>query len=717
VTGVALGADEVERYELSEPARWRFLSSRREFLALAGNGLAFACLLPKVALAGEQDPERRGADQEIAAWLHIGADGTATVYTGKVEVGQDVRTSLAQAVAEELRAPLASIRLVMGDTRVVPFDRGTFGSRSTPQMGAQLRRAAAAAREHLLRLAAERWGAGVEELVAVDGAVQGPARARLTYGELCAGQRFAAPVGDPELTPPEQWTVLGEPVAKVTAADMVTGRHAFTSDLRRDGMLHGKVLRPPHEGARLARCDVDAARALPGVIAVHDGEFAGVAALDELTATHALAALRPEWEEGERPAATSRALTDWLVEHPIEATDRGRGRGEAEVQGDVDAALRDATHRVEARYEIAYIAHAPLEPRAAVAEWSEDGKSLTVWTGTQRPFGVREELARAFRIDDGAVQVIVPDTGSGYGGKHTGEGAIEAARLARAAQRPVKLVWSREEEFRHAYFRPGGVIDVRAGATEGRIRAWEFHNWNSGAAAIECPYAPSADRRIEFHLARAPLRQGSYRGLAATANNFARESAIDELARACGAEPLAFRLANLEDERLRAVLAAAAERFAWEREMGPNRGYGIACGVEKGGRVATCAEIAFDPKERTVRVERLVVAFECGAVVNPDGLRNQIEGAAVMGLGGALFERVEFAGGEVHSDRFSRYRVPRFRDVPQIDVVLVDRRDLPSAGAGETPIIAIAPAIGNAIAAASGVRLHALPLLPEGRLG
>jgi isoquinoline 1-oxidoreductase len=341
-----------------------------------------------------------------------------------------------------------------------------------------------------------------------------------------------------------------------------------------------------------------------------------------------------------------------------------------------------------------------------------DGR-LTVWTGTQRPFGVRSELAEAFRMPEDRVRVIVPDTGSGYGGKHSGECAIEAARLARGAGRAVKLVWTREEEFRWAYFRPAGVIDVKSGTgADGRLLAWEMHNYNSGSSAIRTLYE-APHQHIEFHPGDSPLRQGSYRGLAATANHFARESHMDEIAAAIGLDPLELRLRNLEDQRLRAVLEAAADRFGWAKaKNGPGHGHGIAGGFEKGSYIATAAEVRAEPGG--VRIVRLVAAFECGAVVNPDQLRNQVEGSLVQGLGGALFEAVAFDRGRIQNATLAGYRVPRFSDSPPFDVVLLDRKDLPSAGAGETPIVAVAPAVAGAIFAATGRRLRSMPLVPNG---
>jgi isoquinoline 1-oxidoreductase len=345
-----------------------------------------------------------------------------------------------------------------------------------------------------------------------------------------------------------------------------------------------------------------------------------------------------------------------------------------------------------------------------VAEWT-DGK-LTVWTGTQRPFGVREELANEFKMPQDQVRVIMPDTGSGYGGKHTGECAIEAARLAKGCGKPVKLIWTREEEFTWAYLRPAGVIEISSMLDQtGALTYWEFHNYLSGPSALQTPYEVM-QKKEQFHEVESPLREGSYRGLAATANHFARESHMDDLAQALQMDPLAFRLKNLNNERLEAVLVAATDRFGWSNvKSSKTTGYGLACGVEKGGHVATCVQVAIGTS-RDVRVERVVTAWDCGAIVNPEHLKNQVEGAVVMGLGGALFEAIDFANGRILNSHLAQYRVPRFSDTPKIEVVLLDRKDIPSAGAGEIPIVGIAPAIGNAIFAATGVRIRSMPMLP-----
>jgi len=478
------------------------------------------------------------------------------------------------------------------------------------------------------------------------------------------------------------------------------------------------VLRPSGYRATLAALDASGAQRMAKVTVVHDGDFVGVVAPDPTTATRALGGIKAQWNSPAQISETE--LYDYLRGKGAIATSQsgeGGGRANSHETGSVESGMASADKKIESTYTVAYIQHAPLEPRAAVAEWN--GDKLTVWTGTQRPFAVRDELAQAFHLPEKNVRVIVPDTGSGYGGKHTGEAAVEAARLAKAAGKPLKLQWTREEEFTWAYFRPAGVIDVRAGArSDGTLVAWEFHNYNSGPAAINTFYNV-ANQKIQFHPASAPpLRQGSYRGLAATANHFARESAMDEIAHTIGMDPLQFRLKNISDPRLRAVFETAAKRFGWgQQKSSTTRGFGIAGGFEKGGYVATCAEVVVDLQSSAVRIARVVEAWDSGPVVNPNGLKNQIEGAIVQGIGGALFEDVHFANGRVLNPHFSSYRVPRFRDLPAIEVEIINRKDVPPSGAGETPIVGLAPAVANAIFAATGKRLRAMPLVPNGLPG
>lgn len=690
---------ELERYELREGPAYRFAADRREFLATLGGGLLVLLMAsPAEAQESGRGGRGRGSDtpQEVSAWLQVTQSGRVQVFTGKTEVGQNARTSLTQAVAEELRCSPDLITMVMADTDRTPYDMGTFGSRTTPTMSPQLRKAAAAAREMLLDLAAKEWQVPRSSLAVENGRVRNPAsKQTLTFAALAHGQALAKTISaDVALTPATEWKISGRDLAKVNGRAMVTGQHRYTRDMTLPNMLHGVVVRPSAYNSKLVSVDAKAAEAMPGVRVVRDGEFVGVTCEDSQDLAKAVAAVKAEWKTS--PQIDSSQLFAHLKSKEIEP---GRTMTEA----------NPSEVYLSATYTVPYIAHVPLETRAALAEW-RDGK-VTVWTGTQVPFGVRDELAEAFGIPKDRVRVIVPDTGSGYGGKHTGEAAVEAARLAKAVGRPVKLVWSREEEFTWAYLRPAGVIDIRSGAgKDGVITSWECHNYNSGPSGLKSPYNIPG-QQVQFHEADSPLRQGSYRGLAATANHFARECHMDELARKLGMEPLAFRLKNTSDPRLRAVMEAAADRFGWGKSRpAPGHGFGIAAGFEKGGYVACCAEVRLD-KSGALRVERVVEAFECGAVVNPQHLRNQIEGGVIMGLGGALFEAIDFANGRLKNPKLSLYRVPRFQDIPKIESVLVDRKDLPSAGSGETPIVAIAPAIANAIVDAAGPRIRALPLM------
>ena len=672
---------------------------RRGFLRSLGGGFLVLLALDNESVAQESGSSgRRGAQnlpEVVSAWLHIAPDGRITGFTGKVEVGQNIRTSLTQAIADELRCSHASVRLVMGDTGLTPWDAGTFGSRTTPTMAPQLRRMASTAREALIDEAAKQWSADRSRLQIADGYVnqQGSGK-RAAFGTLAAKIDWVHVVGQAEyVTPPSHWQVAGTNLPKVNAKEIVSGTHKYTSDHKVPGMLYGRVLRAPSFDAKLVSADTTAASKIPGVQVVRDGDFIGVAATDEQKAQKALLSINAKWEQ--KPQISARELFSYIEKS---------GSGAAPRQGE---------HALQSTYTVAYIAHVPLEPRAAVAEFQ--GDKLTVWTGTQRPFGVRGEVATALGLNEQQVRVLMPDAGSGYGGKHNGECAIEAARLAKGTRKPVKLIWSREEEFTWAYFRPAGVIQVSSALDkDGTLRAWDFHNFMSGPSGLQTPYEV-ADKSEQFHQVKSPLREGSYRGLASTANHFARECHMDELAAMLGMDPLAFRLKNLKNERLLAVLKAAAERFQWSsRKASASRGFGLSCGMEKGGYVASCAEISIGSGKQ-LRVDRVVTAWECGAIVNPEHLKNQVEGAVVMGLGGALFEAIDFANGRILNDRLSQYRVPRFSDVPKIELVLLDRRDIPSAGAGETPIVGIAPAIGNAIHSATGLRIRSMPMLPSFR--
>lgn len=663
--------------------------NRRDFFAVLGGGVLVMLVDDDDVYAQETGGSgrgRRAVPQTLNAWLHIGETGIVTVYSGKVEVGQNARTSLTQAVAEELHAPVASIRMMLGDTELTPFDNGTVGSQTTPQMWPVIRRAAAAARETLVDLASQKWMVERSAVQLADGRVTAGNRSA-GFGELTNGEKLTRTISaNVALAPAAEWKIAGTSVPKVNGPEIVTGAHKYTYDTKAPDMLYGKVLYPPSFGATLVSLDSAAAEALPGVKVMRDGDFVGVTAPEPFTAEKAIAALNAEWNP----------ITAEVSSKDVYAYFKKNGRDATDGAGLTS-------------YTVAYIAHVPLEPRSALAQWK--GDALTVWTGSQRPFGVRTELSQHFNMPEERVRVIVPDTGSGYGGKHNGDAAYEAARLSKAAGKPVKRNWTREEEMTWAYFRPGGLIEVGGKLNpDGTLAEWEMHNYNSGPSALQTPYDVPL-KKEQMHQSKSPLRQGSYRGLAGTANHFARESYMDELAHSAAIDPLEFRLKNARNERLRAVIQAAADKFGWkDRKKTPGLGFGISGGFEKGSYVANCVEVRV--VEGAVKVVRVVEAFECGAVINPEHLRNQIDGAVAMGMGGALFEQVDFAGNKIVTNRLARYRVPRFSDMPVIETVLLDRKDIPSAGAGETPIMGLAPAIGNAIFDATGQRIRSLPMVP-----
>ncbi|HSV14341.1 MAG TPA: molybdopterin cofactor-binding domain-containing protein [Tepidisphaeraceae bacterium] len=685
-------------------------ATRRTFLQTLGAGILISVTAP--SLFAQQ--RRRGGGgmggagaRTVAARIHIGNDGVITVMTGKVECGQGARAELTQAAAEELRVAVDQIQLIMADTALVPDDGITAGSGTTPRTVPAIRQGAAAAREMLIDAGAKRLNVPRAEVEARDGKiVHAPSNRSVSYAELARDDLTKSMAttqpSDIAVTPVKQWQVMGTPTPRPNRRDLVTGGHQYPSDIARPGMMYGKVLRPAGFHATLTGIDLGPAQALKDVTVVRDGDFIGVVAPTSFAARGAIELLEKSAKWDVPPQIGSAQLYEHLQQH-------ARGDG---LQNPFADELAKSAKTLKQTYHVAYIQHAPMEPRAAVAEWN-DGK-LTVWTGTQNPFGVRSELARAFSIPAESIRVIVPDFGGGFGGKHSGEAAVEAARLAKGAGKPVSLRWSREEEFTWAYFRPAAVIVAEAGLdADNKLTSWHFVNINSGPSAVKTPYRV-VKNNCQFVQSDPPLRHGSYRGLAGTANHFARESFMDELSTAAGMDPLAFRLAHIDDPRLRAVLETAAEQFGWAdrvKQKDENIGVGLACGTEKGSYLAACVEAAVDRSKGTIAVRRVVQAFECGAIVNPSNLLSQVQGAIMMGIGPALREAIRFENGKVLTTAFSEYEVPRFADLPQLEVHLIDRPDLPSAGAGETPIMAVAPAIANAVCHATAVRVREMPIV------
>ena len=680
---------------------------RRTFLQILASGILITVTAPATWAQGGGSSE-----MPVSVRLLLNKDGTFTAMSGKVEEGQGPRAELSQAAAEELRVAVERVQLVMADTDLVPDDGITAGSRTTPRNVPQMRQAAATARELLTQFAAKQWKMDAEKLEVRDGMITSPVTGqKMTYADLAKAEGVLTVLGqgirpDVAVAPVNEWKVLGKSVPRPNSRDLVTGVHRFPSDIQRPNMLYGKVLRPTAYGATLESIDLSAAEAMDDVVVVRSGEFVGFAAPSSHRATQALEAAvkTASWKTSPQPAS-NKTLHDYLKVHG--RTERAR----TDATGSTERALEEADQVLNESFRVAYIQHAPMEPRAAVAEWNED--RLTVWAGCDGPFRAQRALAEEFGIPTERVRVIIPDMGGGFGGKHTAEAALEAARIAKAAGKPVSVRWTRTEEFTWAYCRPAALIECRGGlGTDGSLVAWEFTNINAGGSAIDTPYAVP-NTRISSVGSDSPLRQGSYRCLAATGNNFARESFMDELAAAAGSDPLEFRLAHLESERLRAVLEEAARKFNWSerrKNVTPERGVGLACGTEKNSVVAACVEVAVNRTKGSIKVTEVCQAFECGPILNPTNLLSQVQGCIIMGLGGALTEKMDFRDGKILNASFARYHVPRFRDVPQINVHLINKPDIPPAGGGETPIIAVAPAIGNAVFAATGVRIRSMPI-------
>ena len=700
--------DDVDYDNLLEPVQFDFSLRRRGFVQTLGAGLLVSAVAAPALAQRRGGGRRRRTPVNVSARIHVGENGVVTVLAGKTEMGQGARTELAQAAAEELRLPTGQLQMILADTARVPNDGNTAGSRTTPSTVPAVRRAAAVVRQTLASMASEQWGVDAATVEVRDGrAMQSGRDETLGYDDLARDQAFVGRLGQPaaddvQLTPIAQWKVLGKSETAPNRRDFVVGAHKFPSDYSRPGMLYGRVLRPGSRGATLKSVDLASARSMEGVQIVQDGEFIGVAAPSMQQADAAIEAIAATAEWDSPPQPSSEQLFEYLRENADGGVPTTPFSSE----------MQQAVKALEATYQVAYVQHAPLEPRVALAEWNGESE-LTVWTGTQNPFGYRGELARAFRIAEENVRVVVPDFGSAYGGKHTGETAIEAAQIARAVGKPVLLRWSREEEFTWAYFRPAALIDLASSLdADQRITSWYHINVNSGGSAVETPYEVAQSDCRSIRTNDPPLRHGSYRALASTANAFARESFMDELADAAGIDPLQFRQNHLGATRLRDVLEDAAERFGWtERAANPQegRGVGLACATEKGSFVAACVEVEIN-RRKEIEVLEVCQTFECGKVLNPDNLLRQVQGAIIQGLGPALSEEIEFADGKVLNAAFRRYKTPRFEMLPKLDIRLLDRPDLPSVGGGETPLIAVAPAIANAVFHAAGVRVRQMPI-------
>jgi len=620
---------------------------------------------------GEDEPER------VEERIRIERDGTVVALSGKIEFGQGIRTAFAQIVADELEVPIEQVRVVLGDTAQVPWDMGTFGSRSVAEEGPALRRAAAYARR--LR----------EEGKPIEGVVPDDVELREDGGRY-----------------------VGKPLPRLEARDIVTGRATYVADVRLPNMAYGAIVRPPTRGAKPKRVGSAAAKKMPGVIAVvHEDDLVGVVAE------------RPE----QARAAADAVEVDWSTRHAREGK-----RWDIDIRNDAgtdDALARGAT-RLDAEFVLPPISNAPIGPSAAVADVRTDG--ATIYAGTQRPFDLREEIAKGLGLEEEKVRVLPQMPSGSYGRNSSGDAPFEAAILSKHAKRPVHLQWTRAEEFAYAPTRPAMYLRVAASLDPGgRISAWRYDehtnvhtggdfdpDWGPETSGRNAePHYRIPNARVTLHVEPTPLRTASFRSLAAAENVFAIESFMDELAHASKQEPLAFRLAHMDDVRLRAVFERVAERSGWGRSPGERRGLGIAGTIYHDTYVAEVAEVVVDPSGR-VRLERVWAAIDPGLVLNPDGVRNQTEGGIQQSASWTLMEEIRHRDGRIANSGWDTYPIATFRDAPRsIEVDVMGDATQPSSGVGEPGAVCISAAIANAVFAATDVRVRELPMTPEGVRG
>jgi nicotinate dehydrogenase subunit B len=692
----------------------------------------------------EQNPRARYAEtwgqstsNWLDDWLAIEPDGTVTVLSGKVELGTGVRTALAQIVAEELDVPFERIKMVMGNTGRTPNEGYTAGSKTIQFGGVALREAAAEARRALLEMASDRLDAMLDELEVRDGTIvvrDYPTRT-ITYAELMGGKKFNREMtGKAPHKPPEQYRIVGTPVPRVDIPRKLTGQPSFIQDVRVPGMLHGRVVRPPSYGAQLVSLDANSVR---DARVIRLNNFVGVVAAREAQALRAAQELKVGWAE-----TTQLPPMDELYE----ALRREPANEQVVVErGEVEGALARAPRQLHATYLQPFQAHASLGPSCAVADFRADG--VTVWCSTQGVYPLRGALAQLLELPPEQVRVIHVEGAGCYGHNGFDDVAADAVILSRAVGYPVRVQWSREDEFKWEPYAPAMVMDLRGGLDErGRVIAWDYNCWSPTHAARpragidfiagqliagQPPPARTfflggdrnaptnytfANQRVTMHwLAHVPLRASSYRSLGGAANTLANESFVDELAAAAQLDPLEFRLRHLDDPRAREVLQTAAEHAGWGTPLPPNEGRGLAFAQYENSEayVATVAHVAVAPASGEVRVRRLVVAHDCGLIVNPNGVRNQIEGNVIQSLSRALKEEVTFDPTRITSVDWDSYPILKFSEVPEVEVILLNRPDQSAVGAGEPATITTAAAVANAIFNATGARVRQVPFTPK----
>ena len=696
------------------------LIRRRSFMKLLGGGILIffqpfklSGLIPTGADAESEAGQQRTLPKDYNAFLHIAEDGTITCYTGKIEMGQGIITSLPVMMADELEVSLQKVKIVMGDTDLCPWDGGTWGSQSTQAFGMSMRAACAEAKAVLIGLASEKLGVPADQLAAKEGVIadmKNPSK-NITYGQLAKGQKLEKFLDIKPL--PEDYTKFtytGKPYLHVDAHDKVTGAAKYTGDLKLPGMVYARILRPPRWTAKLISVDFSEAEKISGVKVVRDGDLVAVLSESHDKADEAVVKIKAEWSFEDYPINHDTIFAAMLKSEA--------SAGNPRTTGDLSAGKQQCTNIFESEYHDGFLAHAPIETHTALANW-ENGK-LTVWAATQAPYPLQDRLCREFSLPLEKVRVIVPFVGGGFGGKSAYEQGVEAARIAKVAGKPVMLIWTRDEEFMYDIFHTANVIKISSGIdNQGLIKYWDNNVYYAGSRGAEVLYDVPNAKTSFWSLTRGakpvhPFLTGPWRAPNANSNTFAREVQIDIMASKAGIDPLEFRLKNLKDEKMIACLKAAADKFGYTPAKGPSgRGIGIACGTDAGTWVAEIAKVKVDKLTGKVIVERVVVAQDMGLCVNPQGAIIQIEGCITMALGFTFTEEVKFEGGNILDRGFDTYTIPKFSWVPVIESVILDRKDKPPRGGGEPAIVAVSAIVANAIYDSTGARLFRTPLTAE----
>ncbi|MEN8203556.1 MAG: molybdopterin cofactor-binding domain-containing protein [Bacteroidota bacterium] len=691
-----------------------FEVKRRDFFKLLGGGvLVYMSTRNPSELLALPLAQRREVPEDYNAFITIKEDGQVICHVGKIEMGQGPITSLPQQVADELDVNLESISMLMGDTELCSYDAGTWGSLTTREYSHYIRAACAEARAVLIQMASEYLNISRENLKVKDGFVfdaSDPDK-KVAYGWLTRGEALDTFLEEkPGVKDHSEYHYVGQSMLRADSRLKVTGQAIFTADVKMPGRVYAKILRPPSHLSELISVDYSEAEKMEGVQVVRDGKL--VAVLHELPdmAERALAKVKAEYTADEKQV-DDKAIFQYLLDVPARTR-------EVDSTGDLQEGESLSDMVIENKFYDGYKAHAPIEPHAAMALW--EGEKLTVWASCQSPFGAQDDIARELEIDLENVRVITPFLGGGFGGKIYHPQVMEAVRVAKLAQKPVLVTYSREEEFYMDFFRNATVIAIKSGVTkEGKIQLWDFNQYHAGPRGSDTIYNVAHSKITQFSNKEGstvhPLPVGAWRAPHANSNTFARESQIDIMAAELGIDPVQFRLDNLSDEKMIQVIEALKDKFEYTPAAGPSgRGIGMACGTDAGTWVAVMVEVKVDEDTGEVQPLRALVSQDMGMVVNPQGSILQAEGCVTMGMGYALAEDIEFRGGDVITKNFDTYRLPLFSWVPEvIDTVLLDKQDEPPQGAGEPAIICMGGALANAVFDACGARVFQMPMTPE----